>query len=412
MNFFHPRAALGAIALSMLLAACGGGGSGSEPGTMRMSVTDAPACGYDAVNVTIEKVRIHQSSSAADSDAGWSEVVLNPARRVDLLTLNNGVLEELGQTQLPAGKYTQLRLVLAENKPSQPMANSVVPTGASETALDTPSGQQSGLKLNANIDVPAGKIADVVLDFDACKSVVKRSSSGQYNLKPVIAVIPLLSTAGMRIEGWVDPAIATSATSVSAQSQGTPVKATFPDTTGRFVLYPVPVGSYDLVVNAAGRVTAVMTGVPVSDTAPTFVGSQTVRIVPATATSAPRRVTGSVTPATATVRALQAFSRWADRRSGLAIGRRWQRSVRAGSFRRRPAEDLVCAECRADCLHGRLRDRRPLHPGSHIGGNQEDREHQRHVPCACGGVLLPLSVFMSWCTATQLPPCRHPVNSF
>ena len=163
---------------------------------------------------------------------------------VRVLRWRNEVTKACGvATPVPVHEATargnaQLRLVLAGNKGSQPMANSVVPTGAAETALDTPSGQQSGLKLNANIDVPAGKTADVVLDFDECKSVVKRGTPGKYNLKPVIAVIPLLSTAGMRVEGWVDPAIATSATSVSAQSQGTPVKATFPDATGRFVVYP------------------------------------------------------------------------------------------------------------------------------------------------------------------------------
>ena len=47
---------------------------------MHLSLTDAPACGYDAVNITIERVRVHQSASAVDADSGWSEVVLNPAQ--------------------------------------------------------------------------------------------------------------------------------------------------------------------------------------------------------------------------------------------------------------------------------------------------------------------------------------------
>lgn len=299
------------------LAACGGGGgiggTGGSEGTLRMSITDAPACGYDEVNVTIEKVRVHQSSSAGEDDAGWSEITLNPAKRVDLLSLTNGVLEELGETSLPAGTYTQLRLVLAANGGATPFANSIVLSDTkAEIALDTPSGQQSGLKLNANIEVPAGQIADVVLDFDACKSVVQRGNSGRYNLKPVISVIPVLSDAGMRIVGWIEPALAASAPSVSVQASGVPVKATVPDaTTGRFVLYPVPVGTYDLVIGATGRVTAVMTGVPVVSTAYTYVNDETLPIAPAAAASAPRTVTGVVAPAAAasaaTVRALQSF---------------------------------------------------------------------------------------------------------
>jgi hypothetical protein len=304
---------IGVLAVAMSLHGCGGGGGGgiggtgaAATGTLRLSMTDAPSCGFDEVNITIESVRVHQSATASDNDLGWSEIVLSPAKRVDLLSLTNGVLVELGQTQLPAGKYTQMRLVLADNGGGTPLANSVVPTGGSETALTTPSAQQSGLKLNTDIDVPADKVADFVLDFDACKSVVKRGNSGQYNLKPVIAVTPLLSDAGMRVIGFVDPAIAVGSTLVSVQQNGVPVKATVPDATGQFVLYPVPAGTYDLVVAASGHVTAVMTGVPVVTTAYTHVNSSTTPIAPAA--TAVRAVTGSVLPATATVRATQALT--------------------------------------------------------------------------------------------------------
>ena len=190
---FKLKLVLGGLLLAGL-AACGGGdgssGASADSGTLRLAITDAPTCGYDAVNVTIQKVRVNQSSSASDTDSGWSEVVLSPARRVNLLTLTNGVLDELGQTPLPTGKYTQLRLVLADNDGTHPMANSVVPSGGTETALKTPSGQQSGVKANINIDIAANKMADFVLDFDACKSVVVAGSSGQYLLKPLVTVIP------------------------------------------------------------------------------------------------------------------------------------------------------------------------------------------------------------------------------
>lgn len=310
MNIRNLPAALGASALALIvgLSGCGGGGDGGISGTgvMRLSLTDAPACGYDEVNVTIEKVRVHQSSDAAEDASGWSEVVLDPPRRVDLLTLTNGVLEELGQTSLPAGRYTQMRLVLAANGGATPLANSVVPTGGAETALTTPSGQQSGLKLNVQMDVAANQVADFVIDFDACKSVVRRGNSGQYNLKPVISVTPLLSEAGLRVIGYVDPAIANASTTVSVQQAGVPVKATVPQTDGRFVLYPVPEGSYDLVIGAAGRVTAVMTGVPVVASSYTTVNSTSFAFLPSP--SAAATVTGTVTPVTATVRALQTLT--------------------------------------------------------------------------------------------------------
>jgi hypothetical protein len=305
-------AALAAMTLLFGLTSCGGGGgggiegTGSALGTMRLSMTDAPSCGFDAVHITVDRVRVNQSAGAADTDPGWSEVVLSPAKRIDLLTLSNGVLEPLGQTDLPAGKYTQMRLVLAPNTAADPLANAVTPTGGTETALTTPSGQQSGLKLNVNIDIPAGKVADFAIDFDACKSIVKRGNSGQYNLKPVVSVTPIVSDAGLRVTGYVDPAIALGSTVVSLQQAGAPVKATAPDATGQFVLYPVPAGSYDLVVSAAGRVTATMTGVPVVATAPTTINSAALPIVPGATML--RSVIGTVTPATATARALQTYT--------------------------------------------------------------------------------------------------------
>ncbi|MBO9651509.1 MAG: DUF4382 domain-containing protein [Variovorax sp.] len=308
-----------AATCAVFLAACGGGGGGgsglvggggiggsgvtNDKGTIRVSMTDAPACGYDAVNVTIDKVRVNQNGDAPDTASGWVDIPLAGPQRVDLLTLTNGVLFPLGEAPLPAGKYQQMRLILAGNTQANPLANSVKPTGSSETPLDTPSAQQSGLKLNMNVDVPASQVVDVVLDFDACKSVVKRGNSGHYNLKPVITVVPFVNSGGQRIEGWVDTSLAGSTTLVSLQSQGIPVKSSLPDSLGRFVLFPVPTGNYDLVVTSVDRATAVLTGVPVGATTVTTVGSSSVRINPPITSVRP--VSGTVSPASATVRALQ-----------------------------------------------------------------------------------------------------------
>lgn len=296
-RLFRPRFAALAAAVS-LIAACGGGGSSTDSpatgqGVLRVALTDAPSCGYDEVNVTVEKVRVHRSASAEDGDGGWSEVVLNPALRVNLLDLTNGVLAELGQTELPAGSYSQLRLQLAANGNATPYANSLVLTGSEdEIPLDTPSAQQSGLKMNLNVTVQPNEVADLVLDFDACKSVVKRGNSGRYNLKPVVSVLPRVRVDGLVAEGYVAPAIALPGTSVSLQQNGVPVRSTVPMADGRFVLYPVPAGNYDLVVSAEGRVTAVMTGVPISATSRTVVTPTGTAIDPPAGT--PRAATGMV----------------------------------------------------------------------------------------------------------------------
>ena len=154
-------------------------------GVLKVSLTDAPACGYDNVWVTVTKVRVHRSDTAGDSDSGWSEVVVDPSergRKIDLLELQNGVLADLGQTALPSGHYSQVRLVLADNATVSRLPMSwCCRIRRQACSLDTPSAQQSGLKLKHGFDVEDGAEADLVLDFDACRSIVKAGNSGKYN---------------------------------------------------------------------------------------------------------------------------------------------------------------------------------------------------------------------------------------
>src|SRR6185369_17561007 len=76
--------------LTVFIAGCGSDGGGStQPGTVGVSMTDAPACGYDEVNVTVSKVRVHQSGSADDKAAGWTDITLDPPRIINLLNFND-----------------------------------------------------------------------------------------------------------------------------------------------------------------------------------------------------------------------------------------------------------------------------------------------------------------------------------
>jgi len=271
VSAFKVSTVLAAMALAMLqITGCGGGGGSSLPtsngnanGTLKVSLTDAPAGNYAAVNVTVSKVRVHQSASASENDTGWTDITLSPARKINLLNLTNGALEELGETPLAVGHYTQLRLVLVPNT-GAPLANSVVLSGTtSEIALDTPSGVQSGIKLINQFDVAAGQRVDLVLDFDASKSVVKAGASGKYLLKPVIKVIP---TAINGIEGYVETSSLGSNVTVSAQQNGTVIASTMPNSSGYFLLARLALGNYDVVLTADGRTTKVIASVPVTST--------------------------------------------------------------------------------------------------------------------------------------------------
>jgi hypothetical protein len=300
-------APLAVLLLSSFVAACGGGGGGGGSasvgnGTVSVSLTDGPACGFDAVNVTISRIRIHASSTANEGDGGWTDIPLTPPRRLDLLTLTNGVLATLGQATLPVGDYTQIRLVLQPTV-GNALTNSITPTGAAEQPLDTPSGVQTGIKLVTRFSVLAGQQADVLLDFDACRSIVARGN-GTWLMKPVLRVTPVVNAG--RIAGNVDLAAATAGARITAQKGGTIIRSTVSDATGAFILGALPAadGPWDVVMTAPGRAPAILRGVAVT-------ANGTSRVSPAAsfvtlATSPTQVVSGTITPASAlpTVRAL------------------------------------------------------------------------------------------------------------
>jgi hypothetical protein len=164
---------------------------------------------------------------------------------------------------LAAGHYTQLRLVLDPNT-AVGVVNSVVLSGTTtEIALVTPSAVQSGIKLVNEFDVASGQRVDLLLDFDACKSIVKRGN-GVYALKPVIKVIPFVPNG---IKGFVDLALIGSNVMVTAQQSGVVVQSTAPIAlTGEFFLARLVPGNYDVVLTADGHATAVIATVPVAST--------------------------------------------------------------------------------------------------------------------------------------------------
>ncbi|CAJ0808938.1 hypothetical protein LMG19083_04804 [Ralstonia psammae] len=289
-----------AVPASLLTVACGGGDGGSATtsnGTLQVSMTDAPSCGYDHVYVTVNKVRVNASSTAADADGGWTDITLQTPQKIDLLSLTNGVLSDLGSAPLPAGQYQQIRLVLAANQ-GNTLANSVVPTGGTEQPLSTPSATQSGYKIIQPFTVQANTLVDLVLDFNACKSIVTQGN-GNYLLKPVVTATTAVVSGA--ITGFVAPG-QTGAT-VYAEQNGVVIKGTVADSTGKFTLSPLVQsstnGNYDVVIvdnnPAGGHATGVIRAVPVTASATTTVSTSTQPIT--LSASVTRTASGTATAA-------------------------------------------------------------------------------------------------------------------
>jgi hypothetical protein len=111
--------------------------------------------------------------------------------------------------------------------------------------LKTPSGQESGLKVQVHQPVTGGILYRLILDFDAGKSIVKAGNSGQYLLKPVLRILSLVPSGG-DIRGVVAPdSIRTAILAINGPDT---VSSAFTDTTnGNYLIKDIPAGNYSLV---------------------------------------------------------------------------------------------------------------------------------------------------------------------
>ena len=200
-------------------------------GMLKVMMIDSPA-DYSEVNIVVDSVQAHISTS--DSTSGWFTINNKPAT-YDLLKLVNGANAVIGEDTLEAGYYSQLRLYIGSG-------SNIVMNGQTFN-LTTPSGSQSGVKLNIDAAVQPGIAYLLTLDFDANRSIVQAGKSGKFLLKPVIRVVTT-GTTGL-IAGTVSP------DSVSANVwaiTGIDSVSTSTDLTGGFKLLYLPPNTYSVYI--------------------------------------------------------------------------------------------------------------------------------------------------------------------
>jgi hypothetical protein len=207
---------------SLFLLAC------ADDQTARLDVrlTDAPG-DFEEVNIDIQEVQINATDS---QNKGWKSLEIKKGV-YNILELTNGIDTLLSSTELPVGRVSQIRLILGTN-------NTVKVDGVIKE-LDTPSGQQSGLKVNLQATLIEGITYTITLDFDAARSIVQRGN-GTFGLKPVIRALEEANSGA--IKGTVSPV--SSAPAVFAIA-GTDTDATaYTDAEGKFILRAIPEGTY------------------------------------------------------------------------------------------------------------------------------------------------------------------------
>ncbi len=208
----------------------------SEKAAFSVRMTDAPAEDYKEVNVDIREVHVHTSATADEKDDHWIKLSTTEIGVINLLELTGGADTLLAQSELPAGKISQVRLVLGENNTLKLESGEIVP-------LNTPSAQQSGLKIKINAELEEGKHYTLTLDFDAGRSVVK-AGAGKYNLKPTIRTIVDFKTA---IQGKIIPMPDTQLPVYAIMGADT-LGGTHTDGGGAFLIQGLKAGTYHVVI--------------------------------------------------------------------------------------------------------------------------------------------------------------------
>ena len=262
------------FALLALYSCNDGGSSSSDVGTVSMSLTDAMSNQFNAVYVTIDDVQVHTNGNG-NGDNSWQSVSApNLPKTFNLYDLTNGVREEIGLADIASGTYTQMRLIISttpddginELSETHPFANYVIDKDDNYQELKIPSGIQTGIKIVHGFTISANQTTELILDFNAEKSVVVAGNSGNWLLRPTIKVgsTDELSIIQGKVTSDGSAGIAGALVSVQKfDGSATDDKdkiiiqtTTITDSDGYFAIFVSPLedgDAYNLVVYAGGK---------------------------------------------------------------------------------------------------------------------------------------------------------------
>jgi hypothetical protein len=250
-----------AFVLPLAIAACTNS-TGTQSGTahLRVQLTDAPSVAFDSAVVYIGTVTLIpvEGSPIVITDAGG---------RFDLLDLQNGVTAELGDADIPAGDYSELRLVVDSAvvglTPPQTFTD-----GTTYRSLKVPSGAQSGIKVKlrstdagtpvSHVTIMPGETI-LVVDIDVSQNfVIQGNPNTPAGLRSVLFT-PVVRAVVRNVAGTITGTV-TSETD-GAPLQGLTVRATLQGTDpavevtavtaedGTYALRFLAPGTYDVQVD-------------------------------------------------------------------------------------------------------------------------------------------------------------------
>ncbi len=254
-------AGFGLAVLFICLIGCSDSQSpGTATGTLRVHLVDAPPFigTVESLEVVFAEVRVHRSDRAENEDGGWITVLPGTLpiaeRTFDLLRLVDGVFVTLGEVELTAGTYTQVRIMLV---------SATLTIDGSPQNLFIPSGFQSGIKLVGTFTINPDAITDLTVDFDVARSLHEAPpGSGNFILRPTIRLVQTVLSGS--VSGTVEPFGIGAVVYALAPVTRDTVATCLPDPImGGYVLHALLAGTYDLRIDAAGYETATRDGIVV-----------------------------------------------------------------------------------------------------------------------------------------------------
>lgn len=239
-------------AISLLTAAAfatiGCGGETGKPKTGYLGV-----CMVDSSDPKIPSLYVRfDSIDLYNTQKGWQHTITIPVV-YDLVRLGLIEIPMCGNPELPVGNYEELRMVISEAWISDSDGDHPVEITGNSGFL--------GFRFKPGTVVEENRMIDLIVDFNVEKSIVK-DGDGNYRLQPVVSCVAGSHRGGPTIEGLItDGQVPLSKASVvaaghqpgtgsyTAQTVEGDVERDGADDTGKFKIWTVKDGVYDVTIN-------------------------------------------------------------------------------------------------------------------------------------------------------------------